>query len=111
MILIMTSKQKLTELFFFLLVIIAVGSSGISSAQSKSTLVFLREQQLRERAKVEVLPNYPKDAKSSGIVVTEVDFDATGNITRLDVLESADPRFNAPTIKSIKQWRFNPITT
>ena len=61
-----------------------------------------------------MLPRYPNDAaknKSSGIVVTQVDFDATGVITNFDVLESADPRFNTPTIKALKHWRFNPITT
>lgn len=74
----------------------------------------MREPQLRERSKVEVLPKYPNDAaknKSTGIVVTQVDFDATGTVTKFEILESADTRFNAPTIKALKQWRFNPVTT
>ena len=110
----MTSAQKVSRFFFLSLTVIAVGSAGILFAQSKSTVVFLREQQLRERSKVEVLPKYPNDArksKSTGVVVTQVDFDATGIITNFDILQSIDPRFNEPTIKALQQWRFNPVTT
>ena len=110
----MMSVQKLTRLFCAFLIGIAVGSPGILFAQSSSTMVFLREQQLRERSKVAVLPKYPNGAvkdKATGIVVTQVDYDATGIITSLAILESADPRFNIPTIKALKQWRFNPVTT
>lgn len=110
----MTPGQKLTRSLCVFLIVIAVGSSGILFAQTKAALVFLREQQLRERGKVKVLPKYPNDAaknKSSGIVVTQVDFDASGIITNVEILESADPRFDAPTIKALKQWRFDPITT
>ena len=110
----MASVQTLTRLLCAFLIVIAVGSPGILFAQSNSTVVFLREQQLRERSKVEVLPKYPNDAvkiKASGVVVTQVDYDATGIITSFAILESADPRFNIPTIKALKQWRFNPVTT
>ena len=110
----MTAVQKLTRSLCVLLVVVAVGSFGILLAQTKSTVVFLREQQLRDRGKVEVLPKYPNDAlknKATGIVVTEIDFDTNGTITKLAILESSDRHFDIPTIKALRQWRFNPVTT
>lgn len=74
--------------------------------------IVLEEAQLRNRAISTVLPKYPKEAgrkKSSGIVVSRIEFDANGVVTSAEIIESADPAFATPTLKALKRWRFKPI--
>lgn len=81
-------------------------------AQPKPRVIPLREQQLRDRVIVEVLPNYPRQAlkdKSSGIVVMQVEFDREGLITSVETVEAADLRFVPVTERALKKWRFRPI--
>ena len=83
-------------------------------AQSEHKIIILREQQLRDRVKIEVLPKYPREAlknQSTGIVVMQIDFNLEGLVTRLETVEAGDSRFVPPTIKALKQWRFTPIVT
>lgn len=73
--------------------------------------IVLEEAQLRNRVVSTVLPKYPKEAvrrKSSGVVVSRIEFDANGVVTSAEIIEAADPAFATPTLKALKQWRFKP---
>jgi TonB family protein len=72
------------------------------------------EEQLRERARIEVLPRYPNGARRKriqGFVVAEVEFDREGTVKHVEIVESTHPLFVAPTVTALKQWRFNPVVT
>lgn len=96
------------------ILVATLGATQILSAQSNSTIVLLREQDLREKVTFGVLPEYPINAlkrKTSGVIVMQVDLDETGVISNLEVLESSDPSFAVATRTALKRWRFNPFTT
>jgi TonB family protein len=108
----MINMHKLTA--HVCIVLMMVQCAGTLHAQSEHKIIILREQQLRERVKIEVLPKYPREAlknKSTGIVVMQIDFNREGITNNFETVEAADPRFVTPAIKALKQWRFTPIVT
>jgi TonB family protein len=74
----------------------------------------LMEEQLRERIRSETPPKYPpaaRAAKLQGLVVTEVEFDGKGDVTKIEILESTDPLFATATKTALKRWKFSPIVS
>ncbi len=105
-----TNMHKLTAPVC--IVLMMVQCAGALHAQFEHRMIILREQQLRERVKIEVLPKYPREAlksKSTGIVVMQIDFNREGYITNFETVEAGDRRFVPAVIKALKQWRFTPI--
>jgi TonB family protein len=85
-------------------------AAWLSFPQNSTSVIVLEEAQLRSRATSAVLPKYPTEAsKSSGVVVSRIEFDTNGIVTSADIIETADESFVAPTLKALKQWRFKPL--
>jgi periplasmic protein TonB len=62
-------------------------------------------------ATVQVAPVYPYEARISGQpgdVLVEFVVDESGRVRDPHVLRSSDPRFEAPTLRAVAKWRFEP---
>jgi len=56
-------------------------------------------------------PKYPREAKRKGLqgfAVAEFIIDENGNVTSVEIKQSSNPIFDAPTIAAIRQWQFTP---
>jgi protein TonB len=56
-------------------------------------------------------PQYPYEAsrdQRSGEVLVEFSVDETGRVFNPSVVRSSDPIFEEPTLKAVRQWRFEP---
>ncbi len=65
------------------------------------------------RTKVRVAPMYPNEARGTGLtgeVVVEFVVDEAGRVLRPRVVRSTDARFEAPTLRAVEKWRFEPGT-
>jgi TonB family C-terminal domain len=65
------------------------------------------------RTKVRVAPLYPSEARGTGLtgeVLVEFVVDETGRVLRPRVVRSTDARFEAPTLRAVEKWRFEPGT-
>ena len=63
------------------------------------------------RTRSQVAPVYPYEARISGRngeVMVEFVVDETGHVLDPHVLRSNDPVFEAPTLRAISKWRFEP---
>lgn len=62
-------------------------------------------------AKVRIAPEYPFAMKSGGIdgaVTVEFDVDRAGHVVAARVLKSTRGEFEAPTLRAVLKWRFEP---
>jgi len=62
-------------------------------------------------AKLQVPPAYPYEARVSGRpceVLVEFMVDESGHVVDPHVLRSNDPLFEAPTLRAVAKWRFEP---
>jgi len=69
---------------------------------------------MRQKALVEVLPQYPIAARKDqarGRVVAEVEFDVKGLVTGVEIVESSHPAFIQSTTRALRCWRFAPVVT
>ncbi len=65
------------------------------------------------RTKMRVAPMYPNDARGTGLtgeVLVEFVVDEAGRVLRPRVVRSTDARFEAPTLRAVEKWRFEPGT-
>jgi protein TonB len=63
------------------------------------------------RTRVRVAPEYPREAKTSGLtgeVLVEFVVDESGRVLHPRVVRSSDYRFEAPTLRAVERWRFEP---
>ncbi len=63
------------------------------------------------RATAQVAPIYPYEARVSGRpgdVLVEFVVDESGRVVNPHVLRSNDPAFEAPTLRAVAKWRFEP---
>lgn len=63
------------------------------------------------RAKVQIAPEYPtsmRQEKADGMVMVEFDVDARGRVVSARVKHSTHREFEAPTIRAVLKWRFEP---
>jgi TonB family protein len=98
-------------LSFLVSPLLPVAAGGQSVVQHSLTLM---EEQLRERVRIEVLPKYPtgeRAARIEGVVVGQIEFDETGTVKTVDIIESTHPFFAEPASHALKQWKFEPIVT
>lgn len=57
-------------------------------------------------------PPYPEDCFEKGAegrVVVEVDIDADGNVTKVEIIESADQCFNDAVRSMMTKWKYRPV--
>jgi periplasmic protein TonB len=65
------------------------------------------------RIRVQVSPTYPSDARGSGLtgqVLVEFLVDEHGQVQDPHVIKASDQRFEAPTLRAVGRWRFEPGT-
>lgn len=63
------------------------------------------------RARVQVAPVYPHEAKSAGLtgeVVVDFVVDENGRVIQARVVKSSNSIFDAPTLRAVGKWRFEP---
>lgn len=63
------------------------------------------------RAKVQIAPDYPFELKRTGVegsVLIEFEVDTTGQVVSARVLRSDQREFEAPTLRAVLKWRFEP---
>ncbi|MEO6874455.1 MAG: energy transducer TonB [Opitutaceae bacterium] len=63
------------------------------------------------RTKSQVSPIYPYEARMAGrpgAVLVEFVVDESGRVLEPHVLSSNDPLFDAPTLRAVAKWRFEP---
>jgi protein TonB len=63
------------------------------------------------RTTTQVSPVYPEEMKRQGIegtVIVEFIVDESGRVTNPRVVKSDDPAFEAPTLRAVAGWRFEP---
>ncbi len=63
------------------------------------------------RARVQIAPPYPFDAKHSGLsgkVLVEFIVDETGHVLNPHIVESTNAAFDETTLRTIVKWRFEP---
>lgn len=56
-------------------------------------------------------PKYPSAARRKGLqgfAVAEFIIDENGDVTSVEIKQSSDPVFDAPTIEAIRSWKFTP---
>ncbi len=56
-------------------------------------------------------PRYPSDARRKGLqgfAVAEFVIDENGDVASVEIKQSSNPVFDAPTIEAIRQWQFTP---
>jgi protein TonB len=62
-------------------------------------------------ARVRIAPEYPFAMKNGGIdgsVTVAFDVDRAGNVVAARVLKSTHTEFEAPTLRAVLKWRFEP---
>jgi len=62
-------------------------------------------------ARVQMPPDYPVDLKTAGIsgsVTVEFVIDPTGAVVRAQVVRSSNREFEAPALRAVMKWRFEP---
>ncbi len=62
-------------------------------------------------AKVQLPPDYPSSLKQAGVtgaVTVEFDVDRSGQVVSARVLDSTNGEFEAPTLRAVLKWRFEP---
>ncbi|MFI5181390.1 MAG: energy transducer TonB [Thermoanaerobaculia bacterium] len=57
-----------------------------------------------------VYPPASWKARKSGLVVIEAVIDATGGVTRAEVIHRADPELDEAALSAVRQWRYEPAT-
>jgi TonB family protein len=104
----------LSRIIWLLILFTPWASSGAAAQGAPQPVFLLRERQMREKARTEVLPQYPLAARKDrvrGLVVAEVEFDVKGVVTKVDIVESSHPAFISATTKALRQWKFAPVVT
>lgn len=56
-----------------------------------------------------VLPNFPKNVKSSSQIVLQFKVLPDGTVTSIIPLQKADPELEEAAILALKKWKFNPL--
>lgn len=86
-------------------------SSAKLAVADDSTAAITSEKMLRSWAKKSVLPKYPPEAarkRESGIVVTRTYIDKTGNVYKVDILQSPSEEISQSVKEAVFGWRFAP---
>jgi protein TonB len=63
------------------------------------------------RTRVQVAPAYPFEAKKDGLpgeVLVEFTVDESGQVLNARVMRSTNSVFDAPTLRAVQKWRFEP---
>jgi periplasmic protein TonB len=85
------------------------GMDGVGPASPK--LYSPDELDQPPRARLQISPDYPYSAKASGTTGTvEVEFivDESGAVQSPHVVRSTHSAFDAPTLRAVAKWRFEP---
>jgi protein TonB len=81
------------------------------SKEFKKVLVDYANLDNHPRTKFQASPQYPYALKASGItgnVMVEFTVDETGRVLNPHVLSSSHPEFEAPSLRAVQTWRFEP---
>ena len=65
----------------------------------------------KPRPRKQAAPKYPSTAKrrgQEGYAIAEFIIDEFGNVVNVEIKNSSDPVFEAPTIDAIRGWKFTP---
>jgi hypothetical protein len=81
---------------------LSLGASPVASRAKTSEAV------LRNSALATVRPTCPPDAKTNEVVVARVLIGDTGDVRRLELLETPGPSFSHAVSKALRVWRFQP---
>jgi TonB family protein len=57
-------------------------------------------------------PQYPEACIAKGAegrVIVEIDIDADGNVSNVEIIESDDQCFNEEVLSYVKRWKFRPV--
>jgi outer membrane biosynthesis protein TonB len=76
-------------------------------------VVKVAEVSLRKAAYKKVMPDFSPEAvkqNAQGIAVAELVVDESGNVVKVDVLESPHPLVTEAVSEAVGQWRFNVTT-
>jgi periplasmic protein TonB len=63
------------------------------------------------RALAQISPNYPSDLKAAGVegsALVEFDVDINGRVTSARIVKCSRREFEAPTVRAVLKWRFEP---
>ena len=96
----------------FALVFVTPLTVSIIEAQS-SAPVRVGEDGIRRSASKTVMPTYPEVSirkHSQGVAVVELQYDGTGNVTDVRVLEAPDSEIAQTVRSAVHQWKFRPST-
>ncbi len=86
-------------------------TDGTYSPTNMPSVIGVGELDRMPRARVQVSPDYPLGLKQSGVegsVLVEFDVDASGQVVSARVLHSERREFEAPTLRAVLKWRFEP---
>jgi TonB family protein len=92
-----------------------VGSSVAKirqQSQEDSQWATTSEATLRKVVVKAVMPSYPTSSRkrgSTGVAVAEIDLDENGNVIAARVLEAPDEEIGRSVVKSVQQWKFQPL--
>ena len=96
----------------FVAACLVLGTSVGVRGQSEK-VVRVDELGIRKSASRIVMPTFPETArrrKAHGVAVVELQYNGTGDVTDIQVLESPDPTIKEALIDAVKQWKFRIST-
>ncbi len=91
-----------------------VGDGGLSEALEnigRHGIATLASLDNTPNTRFQVSPEYPYSLKASGVtgeVLVEFVVDVNGRVRDVRVIKSSHPDFDAPTIRAVSKWRFEP---
>jgi protein TonB len=86
-----------------------IGPTGVD--RIPSTFLSPVDLDRTPRTTAQIPPDYPSSLRSAGIggeVLVEFTVDATGRVLGAQVIKSTRHEFEAPTIRAVLRWRFEP---
>jgi TonB family protein len=95
-------------------VLFALCAAPRTAAQDdKSTMVLDIEYGIRQRATSKVEPEFPDEAVKAGaegVVIAAVQFDESGALSKVEILDAPHPLLKQAVADAVRQWKIKPTT-